>query len=96
MAVKEVLERIMKYHRFVQKGQLYGMIIFFVYMGVWYYLYYKLIFGVKIVWAFIIFMAVLYVTLGLIVLPILYKKLYYNDINRIKKNLEELKEFEES
>jgi len=32
---------------------------------------------------------------GLIGIPLLYKKLYFNNINRIKESLKELKEFEE-
>jgi hypothetical protein len=96
MPVKVVSERILKYQDIIQKSQMYGTIVFFVYLGIWYYLYYKLIFGAEIVWVYIIFVTTIYLTMGLIGIPVLYKKLYYNNINRIKKNLEELKEFEES
>ena len=95
MPVKEVSERILKYQNIIQKSQMYGTIVFFVYLGVWYYLYYKLIFGSEIVWEFILFMAAIYLCFGLIGIPTLYKKLYYNNINRIKECLAELKEFEE-
>ena len=95
MPVKEVSERILKYQNIIQKSQLYGTIIFFIYLGIWYYLYYRLIFGSEIVWGFIIFMAMIYLAGGLIGIPALYKKLYYNNINQLKKSLEELKEFEQ-
>jgi hypothetical protein len=94
MTVKEVSERILKYQNIIQKSQLYGTVVFFVYLGIWYFLYYKLIFGSEIIWAFIIFIAIIYFTFGLIGIPLLYKKLYYNNINRIKESLKELKEFE--
>jgi hypothetical protein len=93
MTVKEVSERILKYQNFVRKGEMYGSIIGITYLGIWYYLYYKLIFGSEINWGFIIFMIVMCLLVGLSI-PFLYKKLYYNNINRIQKSLEELKEFE--
>ena len=95
MTVKEVSERILKYQDILQKCQIYGMIIFIVYMGVWYYLLYKLTVGSKIVWPLIIFMIIMCLG-GLIAIPLLYKKLYFNNINRIKENLKELEEFEQS
>ena len=95
MPVTEVSERILKYQNIIQKSQIYGTIVFFVYLGLWYYLYYRLIYGSEIDWVFIIFIAVIYFTFGLIGLPVAYKKLYYNNINRIKESLKELKEFEE-
>jgi hypothetical protein len=95
MPVKEVSERILKYQGIIQKCQMYGTIIFFVYLGIWYYLYYRLMFGSEINWGFIIYTAVIYLAGGLIGIPVLYKKLYYNNINQVKKSLEELKEFEQ-
>ena len=95
MTVKEVSDRILKYQNIVQKCQLYGMIVFVIFMGIWLYLYYKLCFGSEVIWWFIIYMIVLYLG-GIIAIPFLFKKLYYKNINRIKENLRELKEFEES
>ena len=94
MTVKEVSEKILKYQDILQKCQIYGMIFFIAFMGTWMYLFYKLWFGSTIILGFIIYMIVLYLT-GLIAIPILYKKLYFNNINRIKESLKELKEFEE-
>ena len=83
MPVKEVLERILKYQNIVRKFEMYGIIFFIVYMGIWYYLYYTLTLGTEIVWGLIIFMAVMIIA-GAIGIPLLYKKLYYSNINRIK------------
>jgi hypothetical protein len=94
MPVREVLERILKYQNILQKCEQYGIIIGITYLGIWYFLYYKLIFGSEIIWGFIIFMTVMCLSVGFLA-PVLYKKLYYNHINRIKESLEELKEFEE-
>jgi len=94
MTVKEVSERILKYQNIVRKFEVFGVIFFFVYIGIWYSLYYRLMFGSELVWGIIILM-IFMVLAGLIAIPILYKKLYYNNINRIKESLEELKEFEE-
>ncbi len=93
MSVREVSEKILKYYRIIRKGQFFGMILFIVYLAIWYFLYYKLTFGDEIVWFLIIYMAVLY-TLGLIAIPILYKKIYYRHINKIKESLKELEEFD--
>ena len=95
MTVKEVSEKILKYQNILQKCEMYGMIFFFVFMGIWLYLHYKLTFGSEIIEGFIIYSIVLYL-IGLSAIPWLYKKLYYNNIKRIKENLKELKEFEES
>jgi len=95
MSVKEVLERILKYENFIQKWRIYGTTGFFIFMGIWFYFYYKLLFGSEIIWGFIIYDAVIYFAGGLILIPFLYKKLYYNNINRIKESLKELREFEE-
>ena len=94
MTVKEVSERILKYQDILHKCQMYGMIFFIVYLGIWYYLYYKLIIGSEIVWSLIIFMIIMCLG-GLITITFLYKKLYFNNIDRIKESLKELKEFEE-
>ena len=94
MTVKEVSEKILKYQDILQKYKMYGMIFFVVFVGIWLYLYYKLTFGSKIIEGFIIYIIVIYL-IGLIAIPWLYKKLYFNNINRIKENLKELKEFEE-
>ncbi len=94
MTVKEVSARILKYQEIIKKAEFYGIIIFVVYMAVWYYLYYKLIFGDEIIWPFIITMGGVYVG-GMIAIPLLYKKLYYNNINKIKENLKELEEFDQ-
>jgi len=96
MSVKEVLERILKYENFIQKWRIYATTGFFIFMGIWLYFYYKLLFGSEIIWGFIIYDAVIYLAGGLILIPFLYKKLYYNNINRIKESLKELKEFEEA
>ena len=96
MSVKEVLERILKYENFIQKWRIYGTTGFFIFMGIWFYFYYKLLFGSEIIWGFIIYDAVIYFAGGLILIPFLYKKLYYNNINRIKESLKELREFEEA
>jgi len=93
MTVKEVLERILKCQDIVQKCQMYGMIYFVVYLGIWYYLYYTLIFGSEIFWPLIIFMIGMCIA-GLIGIPFLYRKLYFNNINKITESLKELKEFE--
>jgi len=94
MTVKEVSERILKYQNILQKFKMYAAPVGFVYLGIWYYLYYRLIIGSEIVWSLIIFMIIL--CLGVLIgVPFLYKKLYFNNINRIKQSLEELKEFEE-
>ena len=95
MPVREVSERILKYHGIVQKGQFYGTIIGIVYLGIWYFLYYKLLFGSEIEWIVIIFMSGMCIAVG-IAIPFLYKKIYYKHINRIKESLKDLKEFEES
>ena len=95
MPVREVSERILKYQNIIQKFQMYGTIGFFVYLGIWYFLYYQLCLGSEIVWGLIIFFAAIYLAGGLIMIPFLYKKFYYNNINRIKESLAELKEFEE-
>jgi hypothetical protein len=95
MSVKEVSEKILKYQDIIQKCQLYGTIIFFVYLGVWYYLNYKLVFGSEINWAYIIIITIVYLIVGLVGIPSIYKRLYYNNINKIKDNLKELKEFED-
>jgi len=96
MAVKDVSEKILKYQALISKKQLYGTIGFFIFMGIWLYFHYKLQFGSEIIWWFIIYTAVIYLAGGLILIPFLYRKLYYNNINRIKASLEELKEFEEA
>jgi hypothetical protein len=95
MPVKEVSEKILKYQDILQKCRLYGTIIGVVYLIIWYYLYYKLIFGSEINWVFIIFMTGMCIAVG-IGIQVLYKKLYFNHINRIKESLIELKEFEAS
>ena len=94
MTVKEVSERILKYQNILQKCKMYGIIFFVIFFGIWLYLYYKLSFGSEIIEWFIIYLIVLYL-IGLIAIPLLYKKLYFNNINRIKESLRELKEFEE-
>jgi hypothetical protein len=94
MTVREVSERILKYQNIIRKFEMYGIIGCVVYLGIWYYLYYKLTIGSEIVWGFIIFLIVMCLVAGLSI-PFLYKKLYYNNINRIKESLKELKEFEE-
>ena len=94
MSVKEVSEQILKYQNILRKCQMYGIIFFIVFMGIWLYLFYKLWFGSVIIWGFIIYVAVVYVG-GIIAIPFLYKKLYYNNINRINDSLKELKEFEQ-
>ena len=94
MTVRDVSERILKYQSIIQKFQIFGMIFFIVYLSVWYYLFYKLTLGSEIVWPLIIMMIVMCLG-GLIGIPFLYKKLYFNHINRIKESLKELKEFEE-
>ena len=94
MTVKKVSERILKYQNILQKFKMYAMPVGVVYLGIWYYLYYRLIIGSEIVWSLIIYMIIL--CLGVLIsVPFLYKKLYFNNINRIKQSLEELKEFEE-
>ena len=94
MSVREVSERILKYQNILRKCEMYGIVIGVVYLGIWYFLYYRLIFGSEVNWFFIIFMITMCVVVGVSV-PSLYKKLYYNNINRIKESLKELKEFEE-
>ena len=94
MSVKEVSERILKYQNIVRKFEMYGIVIGVLYLAIWYFLYYKLLFGSEVIWGFIIFMIAMCLIVGFSV-PSLYKKLYYNNINRIKESLKELKEFEE-
>jgi hypothetical protein len=95
MPVKEVWERILKYQHILRKCQMYGIIIGVIYLSIWYYLYYKLTLGSEIVWGLIIFMIAMCAALGFII-PVLYKKLYFNHIRKIKESLKELKEFEQS
>ena len=94
MPIKEVSEKILKYQDIIHKCQMYGTVIGIIYLMIWYYLYYKLILGSEIVWGLIIFMIIMCIGV-LAVIPFLYKKLYYNNIDRIKESLKELKEFEE-
>jgi len=94
MTVKDVSEKILKYQNIIQKFKIYGMTFGIPYLGIWYYLYYKLTIGSEIVWWLIIYMICLCIAVA-IGIPSLYKKLYFNNINKIKTNLEELKEFEE-
>ena len=94
MPVKEVLKKITKYQGIIQKSKQYGMVIGITYLGIWYYLFYHLIFGSEINWLMIFFMIGMCLAVG-ISIPFLYKKLYFNHINRIKESLNELKEFEE-
>ena len=95
MSVKEVSKIIFKYQNIIQKRKMYGITGFFIYMGIWIYLSYKLTFGSEIHWWAIIYAVGLCLGVGLFLIPFLHKKLHVNNINRIKKNLEELKEFEE-
>ncbi|MDR2586050.1 MAG: hypothetical protein LBC84_07535 [Prevotellaceae bacterium] len=95
MPVKEVSERILKYHHILRKCEMYGIVIGVIYLSIWYYLYYKLTFGSEIVWVIIIFMIVMCMAVGFFV-PSAYKKLYYRHINQINESLRELKEFDES
>ena len=94
MTVKEVSEKILKYQNIIYKFKIYGMTFGVTYLAIWYYSYYKLIIGSEIVWWLIIYMICLCIAVS-IGIPFLYKKLYINNINRIKASLEELKEFEE-
>jgi len=94
MSATEIMERILKYHNNVQKLKLYSIIFFFVYMGIWNFLNYILQYGSKIIWWLIVGDIIIYLALGLFLPPFLFKKTYYNNINRIKSSLEELKEFE--
>ncbi len=95
MSVKEVSARILKYQHHISRWQPYGLGMYVVYLTVWYFLYYKILFGNgDIQWFFIIIMGSLLLG-GLIVIPILFKKLYFQHIDTIKKNLIELEEFEE-
>jgi hypothetical protein len=93
MTVREVSGRMLIYHNIIKKSQLYGTMWFILYLGVWYFLYYKLIFGSTIIWGFIIYMIVLVIT-GVFVIQFLYKKLYFKNIKKIQESLEELKVFE--
>jgi len=94
MTVKEVSSRILKYQSIVKKVEFIGIIFFIVFMAYWLILYYKLVFGNEIIWGFIIYMGVIYAA-GVIAIPILYKKLYYKNINKINESLKELEEFEQ-
>jgi len=94
MTVKEVSERILKYENIIRRINMYDKFFMIFYVGIWYYLYYKLVFGSKIIWAFIIFMIIMCLVLA-VTIPFLYKKLYDNNIDRIKESLKELKEFED-
>ena len=94
MTIREVSERILKYQNLVRMAQMYGTIFFFIYLGAWYYLFYRLTIGAEIVWVVIITLGTFYLIMGLVAIPFLYKKLYYKHINRIKESLNELKEFE--
>ena len=93
MTVKEVSERILTYQNIIHKCQHYGTVIFILYLGIWYFLFYKLIFGTEIVWSFIIYLTVLLLS-GAFVIQFLYKRLYYKNIKKIQESLTELKEFE--
>lgn len=93
MSLKEVSTKILKYQKIIRVGEVWGIIFFLVYMCVWMFFFYRLTFGEEIIWGFIIYMIVLLV-LGLIAIPLLYKKLYYKNINKIKESINELEEFE--
>ncbi len=94
MTVKEVNARILKYQCIIKKCEFYGIIVFIVYMAIWYFLYYKLIFGKEIIWWFIIYTGVIYLA-GIMLIPLMYRKLYHRNIHKIKMNLRELEEFEQ-
>ena len=94
MPVKEVSKRILKYQNFIRKWKMYGITFGIVYLGFWYYLFYKIIIGNEIVWGLIIFMFLMCIAVGFFT-PFLLKKLYFNHINQIQESLNELKEFEE-
>jgi|GEM_PF-709285 len=94
MTVKEVSGKILKYQNIIQKLKIYAMIFGFIFLIIWYYLNYTLTLGSESVWSLIILMIIMCIVF-LIIVPFKYKKLYYNNINRIKTSLEELKEFEE-
>ena len=95
MTVKEVSDRILKYQSIIQKYKIYKMIFGLIYLVIWYYLFYRLSLGSEIVWPLIIFMICMCIV-ALIAIPLLYKKLYFNNINQIKESLKELKEFDDN
>jgi len=95
MTVKEVAEKILKYQD-MQIGVKYVQIGFFIYMGVFFYLSYRINLGSKIVWWFIIYLVVVHLAINLILIPFINKKLYRNHLNRIEESLKELEEFENS
>jgi len=95
MAVTDVLDRILKYQKFVRAGEKFGLFFFASYMGTWSFFRYKQEFGLEIHLSIIIFLIAICL-LGLIGIFVLYKKLYYNRLNQIKESLKELKEFEKS
>jgi hypothetical protein len=93
MSVKKVSERILKFQNIVKKVEMYGTMFFIIYMVIWMSLFCRLSFGPEIIWIIIVFYIIVFLV-ALISIPILYKLFYYNNINRIKENLRELKEFE--
>ena len=95
MTVREVSEKILKYQNDVKKWQPYTIIFCLGYIGICYFLNYKLYFGSEIIWGVIIFYIIIWLIV-LITMPIFIKKLYHNRLNKIKKSLKELEEFEQS
>ena len=94
MSLKEVSTKILKYQQIIQRWERIGIMSFILFLGVWMFFFYKLTFGDKIIWGFIIYMIVLFF-IGLAAIPYLYKKMYYKNINKVKAGIRELEEFEE-
>ena len=93
MTLREVFSIILKYQKIIQKWEQYGIVFFVVFMMIWMFSFYKLTFGDEILWGFIIYMFILFLG-GIVAIPLLYKKLYYKNINKVKESINELEEFE--
>jgi len=94
MSVVEVSAKILKYQNMIQKMQLFEIICVAIYLGFYLYLFYLLNCGYQIIWGLIIFNCAVWIG-AVIMIPVLYKKWFFNRIKRIKESLKELKEFEE-
>jgi len=92
--IKNAYERILKYRRLVRKGELFGIAWFFVYIGSYAFLTYKVSLGTEFLWGTIIPIAMLFLGTP-VAMHFLYKKLYYKRISQIKESLKELEEFEQ-
>jgi Flp pilus assembly protein TadB len=96
MTVREVSEKILKYHDSAKKWRPYAIAFATIYLGIFYYIHYILYFGSEIIWWLIIYFIIMGLICGILLPTFVMKKLYFDRLNKIKKNLKELEEFEQS